>query len=668
MAVWAQGMPEVSGINTAPGQFMSPSFNVQVNDGQLALRFAADGAGNTFALDQLAIAPAPVTINGTQTSLTLSPATLPTGTANSPYSVTVSATGGSGTYTFAVTSGSMPSGLSLNASTGVVSGTPTATGTSSFTFTATDSNTAGLTGNRTYTLAVNVSIPNPPVVSAGANISTKEGAAITFVGTVMGGIAPYTYMWDFGDGDTTSGNLTPTYTYANSGTYTVTLTVTDVQKQIGQSTLQVTVQDVAPSVTISGTPASSPEGALISLTSTVSSPSATETAAGFTYSWNVTKNGTAYASATTPTLSFTPTEHGAYVVTLLATAQDQGRGTASQTITITDVAPLVTINGVPASSTTGTAIALTSSVFSPSTADTVAGFRYAWSVTSNGTIVASGSTANLSFTPASAGSYVVALTVTDGDGATGTAIQSITVTAAPGGWTHVQDDPGGGALNSPTATTNTFSLNPFPSPVTIGDYVLVGITGLDNQISVNAVDVTCTDNATTPNSYTQLYFHRETTGDQDGWVCLFAAKVAHNPSSGNLYPTINIGNGKTSIVSWAASEFSGGSLTLDGSPQVQEYAFIPPPYNTTVNLALTTTQPNDLLIGIFADNRGGSYTWTLPSGFTALGTQSDGNNFLAGQWAYRIVSGTLSNQQLSWSNNGANQDGTVCAMVAALEV
>ena len=158
----------------------------------------------------------------------------------------MSATGGSGTYSFAVTSGSLPSGLSLNTSTGGVSGTPTTAGTSSFTITATDSKTAGLTGSQAYTLTVNSAVADPPTVSAGANISTKEGTAITFAGTVTGGTAPYTYAWNFGDGDKASGSLTPTYTYANSGTYTVTLTVTDAQNQVGQSTLQVTVQDVRP--------------------------------------------------------------------------------------------------------------------------------------------------------------------------------------------------------------------------------------------------------------------------------------------------------------------------------------------------------------------------------------------------------------------------------------
>jgi hypothetical protein len=55
------------------------------------------------------------------------------------YSASVSATGGKAPLTFAVTSGSLPTGLNLNAASGVISGTPTAAGTASFVVTATDS-------------------------------------------------------------------------------------------------------------------------------------------------------------------------------------------------------------------------------------------------------------------------------------------------------------------------------------------------------------------------------------------------------------------------------------------------------------------------------------------------------------------------------------------------
>ena len=87
----------------------------------------------------------------TTTIVTISPTTLLSGTAGVPYSQMLTATGGTGTVTFAVTAGSLPTGLLLS-SAGDFSGTPTQTGTFSFTVTATDANND--TGSQAYTLQI----------------------------------------------------------------------------------------------------------------------------------------------------------------------------------------------------------------------------------------------------------------------------------------------------------------------------------------------------------------------------------------------------------------------------------------------------------------------------------------------------------------------------------
>lgn len=68
------------------------------------------------------------------------------------YSETISAQGGVSPYTFAVVSGSLPAGLSLNTSTGVISGTPTTAATSTFTVQVTDAN--GSTGTTNFSITV----------------------------------------------------------------------------------------------------------------------------------------------------------------------------------------------------------------------------------------------------------------------------------------------------------------------------------------------------------------------------------------------------------------------------------------------------------------------------------------------------------------------------------
>lgn len=84
-------------------------------------------------------------------AITVQPASLSAAPAGDPYSNTITAGGGSGPYTFAVTSGSLPTGLTL-ASSGLLSGTPSTPGSYTFVVTATD--TRGCTGNLSYTLSL----------------------------------------------------------------------------------------------------------------------------------------------------------------------------------------------------------------------------------------------------------------------------------------------------------------------------------------------------------------------------------------------------------------------------------------------------------------------------------------------------------------------------------
>lgn len=79
-------------------------------------------------------------------------AALKSGTIGVAYSETITAQGGNSPYTYAVTAGSLPTGTSLNSSTGVISGTPTVAANYSFTITVTDAFAA--TGSQAFTIAV----------------------------------------------------------------------------------------------------------------------------------------------------------------------------------------------------------------------------------------------------------------------------------------------------------------------------------------------------------------------------------------------------------------------------------------------------------------------------------------------------------------------------------
>lgn len=136
-------------------------------------------------------------------AITVNPPTLPSGEDGVPYSETISATGGAPPYTFSVTAGALPPGLSLDSATGELSGTPTSPGTFTFTVTATDQN--GCTGSRQYTLTINPAgcpaltllpstLPNAVVGQAysepiTANGSTPDEYVYTVTGTLPTGLA-----------------------------------------------------------------------------------------------------------------------------------------------------------------------------------------------------------------------------------------------------------------------------------------------------------------------------------------------------------------------------------------------------------------------------------------------------------------------------------------------
>src|SRR3546814_477751 len=103
-----------------------------------------------------ATATASYTLLINASTITLSPAALPDGAVGTAYAQTLSASGGTAPYTFSVTAGSLPAGLSL-ASDGTLSGTPTASGASAFTVEARD--TFNQTGSQNYTITVTEPAP-----------------------------------------------------------------------------------------------------------------------------------------------------------------------------------------------------------------------------------------------------------------------------------------------------------------------------------------------------------------------------------------------------------------------------------------------------------------------------------------------------------------------------
>ncbi len=82
-----------------------------------------------------------------------------------------------------------------------------------------------------------------PAPSASVAVSTTQpttGEAIYFLAQASGGRVPYTFAWDFGDGND-SDLVRPSHTYVNSGTYSVELVVTDADGLMASAQQVVTI-------------------------------------------------------------------------------------------------------------------------------------------------------------------------------------------------------------------------------------------------------------------------------------------------------------------------------------------------------------------------------------------------------------------------------------------
>lgn len=127
----------------------------------------------------------PIDITGCSVSILTQ--NLPGAFQNVPYSTTLQATGGTGQgYTWSITVGTLPAGLTLSSS-GVITGTPTGTGTSSFTVQVLDSGSNSATANLSIAVSGNVviittSLPN-------AIINTLYSAVVQ----AAGGQSPYSF-------------------------------------------------------------------------------------------------------------------------------------------------------------------------------------------------------------------------------------------------------------------------------------------------------------------------------------------------------------------------------------------------------------------------------------------------------------------------------------------
>ena len=240
-----------------------------------------------------------------------------------------------------------------------------------------------------------------PVVEAGPDQTTDEGATVTVTGvfTDAGSGDTHTVEWDFGDG-ATADTLTASHIYADNGVYTAKLTVTDDDGDATTDTLTITVNNVAP-VVEAGPDQTTDEGATVTVTGAFTDAGSGDT---HTVEWDF-GDGT---TADTLTASHVYADNGVYTAKLTVTDDDGDATSDTLTITVNNVAPVVEA-GPDQTTDEGATVTVTGAFTDAGSGDTHAVEWDFGDGTTAGTLTAS-------HIYADNGVYTAKLTVTDDDG------------------------------------------------------------------------------------------------------------------------------------------------------------------------------------------------------------------------------------------------------------
>ncbi len=625
------GTPTVAAVGTASLTFML------TDSGTATALSATQVLGLTIAAAPAIALPAP--------------SSLAAATYNVAYAGSVAATGGAGALTYSFT-GALPTGLTLNAATGAIAGTPTAVGTFTFTIKAADA--FGDSGSATFTITVSY----PPVkVTAIALPTGYVGSNYTAPTLTATGGSGTGFTFTLAGGSALPAGLTLSTTGVISGKPTTagptsfTVTATDSASNTGNGTFSITV-NAAVSITTATTLPTGYVGSNYSQTLAATGGSGT----GYTWALSGGSNAPAGLNLSAAgVLSGKPTTTGTPSFTVTVTDSVGNTATATFTVTISAGVSITSANTLPGGyqGTAYPGATLTA------TGGTGTGFTWTWAAAS-GLSLPAGLTLSaggaISGIPTGSGTFNIVVTVTDSVGNTASATDSLTVQATltissgatlPGGVINVPYSDmlvatgGSGGYTWATNSAGTTSLAAIglslsgagvvsgASP-TLGTATFLGTVtdsashtaSLTFSVTVsNALTVTTTSlpAAYSGTAYSQTLAAAGGSGTGYTWTITGTSNLA----------TFNLALSAGGVLSGTPATSGTASFTAkvtDSASNTATQAFTFSVYNA---LALPAPNPTSLGAGttgqaysgsITASGGSGNYTWTV------TGMPSDGLN------------------------------------------
>jgi large repetitive protein len=278
----------------------------------------------------------------------------------------------------------------------------TKAGTNNVTVTVTDNDGASTTKS------IQIAVTNVAPTITNLNIPTNinEGQSVTLTATATDpGNDTLIYNWYINGATTPVVGQTINYTFPDNGIYPVKLDVIDTDGAITTQSVNLTVNNVAPTIVSIVKPTTIKEGESVSFTANAIDPGIND---ALTYSWDF---GDHTPAVTGQNVTHTFADNGNYNIVLTVTDKDGAATTQTVVAKVDNAAPVILSIVKPTTIKEGESVVFAATATDPGVLDTL---TYSWNFGDNTNPVTG---QNVTHTFADNGNYNVILTVTDKDGA-----------------------------------------------------------------------------------------------------------------------------------------------------------------------------------------------------------------------------------------------------------